>query len=94
MLKEDFDAGEITMSWEDILKIDTSKMTPIGEDVGLKEAKEMVQRLANKKGKTHYLIRMMGGDLLHFTDESLAEKTGYGPKLDRGNNVLRFKPRR
>ena len=33
-------------------------------------------------------------NLRHFTDESLAKKTGYGLKLDRGNNVLRFKPRK
>jgi len=82
------------MSWEEILKIDTSKMTPIRDGVSIGEAKEMVQNLANQKGKTHYLIRMLGGSLLHFTDESLAKKTGYGPKLDRGNNVLRFKPRK
>ena len=82
------------MSWEDILKIDTSKMTPIRDGVSIGEAKEMVQNLANEKGKTHYLIRMVGGRLLYFTDESLAEQTGYGRKLDRGNNVLRFKPRK
>lgn len=82
------------MSWEDILKIDTSKMTPIRDGVSIEEAKEMVQNLANEKGKTHYLIRMVGGRLLYFTDESLAEQTGYGRKLDRGNNVLRFKSRK
>ena len=82
------------MSWENILKIDTSKMTPIRDGVSVGEAKEMVQNLANQKGKTHYLIGVLGGSLLHFTDESLAKKTGYGLKLDRGNNVLRFKPRK
>jgi len=82
------------MSWENILKIDTSKMTPIGDEVSIGEAKERVQNLANKTGKTHYLIRLMGARYLYFTDESLAEQTGYGPKLNMENNVLRFKPRK